>query len=287
MLEPEAKPTSVVLPTLECGAATDTGPHRDHNEDAFLVRPPVFVVADGMGGHQAGEQASAITVKRFRDLALQVAIDQQDVIDTLDRCRSDIAEIPTTGEAFSHPGTTVVVLVQVVESGAPYWLLAYLGDSRIYQWSSNGLEQLSHDHSIVQELLDAGQISAEAARTHRLRHVVTRSLDGLEETPADFALLPALGESRMLLCSDGITNELSETAIEAIMARGLPPQATADLLVSAAIEAGGRDNATAVVVDVGRHPTVHETVRRWYPSEWPLHPALRSGSSRTEGHDNP
>lgn len=262
----------VRFPTLHYGAASATGPHRAHNEDAYVTCPPVFAVADGMGGHQAGEVASKIVVDRFCELAESEVIEQAEVIACLAACRSDIGKIPTTGRAFSHPGTTVVAITQTIEADSPYWLLTYLGDSRAYQWTPAEFELLSHDHSIVQELVDAGQLTEAEARTHRLRHVVTRSIDAIEETPADYALVPMVGGSRILLCSDGINNELTDGQIEVVLARPDEPQAIADALVDAAVAAGGHDNATAVVIDVGGIESQHVTLRRREVSEWPPMP---------------
>lgn len=259
----------VEFPTLRCGAASVTGPHRAHNEDAFVAESTVFAVADGMGGHQAGEVASGIVAEHFSRLARSEVTDQADVIACLADCRADIAKIPTTGRAFSHPGTTVVAMAQTIEANSPYWLLTYLGDSRAYQWTPAEFERLSRDHSIVQELIDAGQLDEAGARTHRLRHVVTRSIDAVEETPADFALVPMVGGSRVLLCSDGINSELTDGQIETVVARPDDPQAIADALVDAAVSAGGHDNATALVIDVGGIRDQHVTLRRHEVAEWP------------------
>lgn len=261
--------SSVQFPQLTFGAATDTGRQREHNEDAYLVKQPIFAVADGMGGHHAGEVASKIVVDRFAELADRDDIGQAAMIECLARCRDDIARIPKPPGAFAAPGTTVVALAQVVEADSPYWLVAYLGDSRCYQWTMREFELISQDHSLVQELIDAGQITEEQARVHRLRHVITRSIDAVEETPADYALVPVVGESRMLLCSDGINNELTDLQIEAILARADDAQTTAENLVAEAVEAGGRDNATAVVIDVGGTTQEYTTLRRRAISEWP------------------
>jgi PPM family protein phosphatase len=241
---------------LHHGAATDVGHVRKVNEDSFLVAPPVFVVADGMGGHEGGDVASRIVVEEFARL-VEEGYDPrrgaEHVADTIARAQARIVEYGEGQRADQprwHAGTTAVVAVLVDDEGTTKWLLANLGDSRIYRFTDGRLDQVSVDHSVVQELVDAGQITAEQATVHPERHVITRALGSPEGVHPDFFLLPLPAVERLLLCSDGISGMITDTDIAAILASVPDPRDAADALVRAALDAGGRDNATAVVVDV-------------------------------------
>lgn len=240
---------------LHHGAATDVGLLREVNEDAYLVAPPVFVVADGMGGHEHGDVASRIVVEEFTRLAeegYEPTRGPEAVTAILEASQRRISDYAATGGPRPRrtPGTTVVAALLVEEAGAPAWLLANLGDSRIYALHDGVLRQVSTDHSVIQELLDSGEITEAEVAQHPERHVITRALGGPRFEPADFFLVP-LGEAeRLLLCSDGITGLVDDSHIEAVLTSSPDPRDAADRLVAAALEAGGDDNATALVVDV-------------------------------------
>lgn len=240
------------------GAATDVGLVRDANEDAFLAAPPVFVVADGMGGHQGGEVASRIVVEEFGRLADE-GYDPRDgaeaVAGALRSAQERIAEYAAAQRVRGVPGrrsagTTAVAAVLVEGEGEPAWLLANLGDSRAYRFVGGLLEQVSVDHSLVQELVDAGKISEDDVATHPDRHVITRALGLPGRGEADYFLLPIAAAERLVLCTDGVTGMIDDAAIARILAAADDPRDAADRLVAEAVAAGGRDNATAVVVDV-------------------------------------
>ena len=144
----------------------------------------------------------------------------------------------------------MVAALLVEDDGAPAWLLANLGDSRIYAVIRGELRQVSVDHSVVQELVDSGEITATEAHEHPERHVITRALGGPRLEPADFFVLPVTEVERLLLCSDGVSGLVDDDRIAAILAETSDPRDAADGLVAAALHAGGDDNATAVVVDV-------------------------------------
>ena len=242
---------------LHHGAATDVGLVREVNEDSFLAAPPVFVVADGMGGHEGGDVASAIVVEEFGRLAdegYDARRGAEVVAATLGTCQERIAEFGAAhrarGTRSFYAGTTAVVALLVEDDEGPKWLLANLGDSRIYRVTDGSLEQISVDHSVVQELIDAGRITAEEAAIHPERHVITRALGSPEGIHPDFFLLPLGSVERLLLCSDGVTGMIEDKEIEEILETVADPRDAADRLVRAAVAAGGRDNATAVVVDV-------------------------------------
>lgn len=240
------------------GAATDVGVVREVNEDSFLAAPPVFVVADGMGGHSGGDVASRIVVEEFAGLAdgvYDVRSGGSAVVEALLASQRRIgayAEAQRFGGRLGwYSGTTAVValLVEEDESG-PGWLAANLGDSRIYRMAEGRLAQVSVDHSVVQELLDAGRITPAEAEHHPERHVVTRALGGPDGIEPDFFLLPLASAERLLLCSDGVTGMLPDADVGRILGESDDPRDAADRVVAAAVAAGGRDNATAVVVDV-------------------------------------
>jgi PPM family protein phosphatase len=240
---------------LHHGAATDVGLVRAVNEDSLLVAPPVFVVADGMGGHSGGDVASRMVVEEFARLAedYDPSRGSEQVADAFTRAQTRIVEYGDAHRATQpgwHAGTTAVVAVLVEDDGMPKWLLANLGDSRIYRLVDSRLDQVSVDHSVVQELVDSGQISAAEAAVHPERHVITRALGSPAGIDPDFFLLPLSAAERLLLCSDGISGMIQDDEIEEILGSVPDPRDAADSLVRAALAAGGRDNATAVVVDV-------------------------------------
>jgi protein phosphatase len=242
---------------LRHGAATDIGLVREVNEDAYLAAPPVFVVADGMGGHEGGGVASAIVIEEFARLAdegYDARRGAEAVAATLRSCQQRLAEFAAAqrgpGGSRFRVGTTAVVALLVEDDAEPKWLLANLGDSRAYRYARARLEQVSVDHSVVQELVDAGAITRDDAAVHPERHVITRALGTLGGAAADYFLLPLPSVERLVLCSDGITGMIDDAQVAEILAAVDDPGAAADRMVAAALAAGGRDNATAVVVDV-------------------------------------
>lgn len=232
---------------LRFGAATDVGRVRAVNEDSMLADPPVFVVADGMGGHAHGEIASALAVNGLRGWAGRTDLTVEEVTATVGTLNDAIQEAASATPSAHGMGTTVVGVVAVLHEGHPHWLAFNVGDSRLYRFADGALEQVSVDHSVVQELVDAGEITAADIPTHPQRSVITRVL-GTEGTVApDYWLLPVGG--RFLLCSDGLPTELDAPAIAEVLAGHADPEAAAEALVAAALAAGGHDNVTAIVVD--------------------------------------
>lgn len=243
---------------LHHGARTDVGRVREVNEDSYLAAPPVFVVADGMGGHEGGDVASSIVVEEFGRLA-EEGYDPhhgaEAVAATLESCQARIHEYAEQQRergvsARRSAGTTVVAALLVEEDDAATWLLVNLGDSRIYRFSDGELAQVSVDHSLVQQLVDAGQISPEEVATHPERHVITRALGDAGRPEPDYFVVPLAKAERLLLCSDGVSGLVDDAQLARILADVADPRDAADRLVDAALEAGGEDNATAVVVDV-------------------------------------
>jgi protein phosphatase len=247
-----------LLVTLELryAAATDVGLVREVNEDAQLAAPPVFLVADGMGGHAGGDVASAIVVEEFGRLAgttYDADSAVRAVTDALEASQRRIEEHAAGGVGRAAPGTTVagVLLVDGDGDGAqPSWLVVNLGDSRVYRIHGGELLQVSRDHSLVQDLVDSGEITEDEAADHPDRHVITRALGGPGFTEPDLFWLPVEPSDRLLVCTDGINGLIGDAVIGGILAAEHDPAAAARALVAAALDAGGEDNATAVVLHV-------------------------------------
>jgi serine/threonine protein phosphatase PrpC len=240
---------------LSVSGASDVGNTRAVNEDSFLAGPSVFLVADGMGGHAHGDRASAAAVRVFAD---------RHVRETSTRSSAVLASIAETNAAVraltpsdavdeAIAGTTVtgIALLEPDASGSASWIAFNVGDSRIYSWQADHLEQVTVDHSAVQELIDAGKLSRAEAEGHPERNIVTRAMGVDEDPDADVWLIPAGGEQLFIMCSDGLTKELSDDEISEVIRSNADPFTTgtlAERLVSAAVAAGGRDNVTVVAV---------------------------------------
>jgi protein phosphatase len=227
------------------GAATSVGRVRQVNEDSYLADPPLFVVADGMGGHGAGDLASRIAIEDMRACVPLRPLFTEAVLTALEHANQHIIE----RDAANRMGTTATGLAALETVGGDHLMIFNVGDSRVYRLAGNRLEQLTVDHSEVQEMVLAGVITREQARTHPRRNVVTRALGSDSGLLPDYWLRPAIGGDRYLMCSDGLFGELPDDVIAPLLATGAPQQA-AEALVAAANDAGGRDNVTAVVVDI-------------------------------------
>jgi serine/threonine protein phosphatase PrpC len=236
-------------PELTWGAASDPG-LRQENQDRFLVAPPVFAVADGMGGHVGGAQASEHAVTRLAEIAGGPTVAVEAIRTALEQADKDILAFGESVDAASKPGTTVAGLAVVENDGALCWAVFHIGDSRIYRWTANGLERVSSDHSVVQALVDAGAITEERALTHPQRHMITKALGFGDRGQPDFTLLPVEAGQRFLVCSDGLTGELSDDRIAELLASDTDDQTVADQLVAEATRDGAQDNVSVVVVRV-------------------------------------
>ena len=232
---------------VSTGSATHAGNRRPLNEDSHLAVAPVFVVADGMGGHEAGERASAAVVDEFSRFIGRPALALDDVRGALSRARDAVEALSTSGSG--RAGTTLSGAVIASVDGMGYWLAVNIGDSRTYRLAGGELEQISVDHSVVQELIDSGELSsADAVSDHR-RNIITRAIGAGSTGEADYWMFPAELGDRMLICSDGLSSELSDESIREVLMTEADPQTAADVLVEAAVRAGGRDNITVVIAD--------------------------------------
>ena len=234
---------------LKWGASTDVGMVRQQNEDSYLAEENLYVVADGMGGHNAGEVASALAVTTLKAGA-------RSGIDTVERFRELVQQANTAiytasldDSTQSGMGTTLTAL-SIVAGEEPRVLVANVGDARTYMWRNGALTRLSVDHSYVQELVNEGIITPEEARVHPRRNIVTRALGIDRSVVVDvFSHVVRTGD-RIVLCSDGLVDEVSDADIAIVLGQHSDPQDTSEALVMVANTAGGRDNTTVIVIDV-------------------------------------
>lgn len=235
--------------TLAWAALTDTGLRREANEDSFLAATPIFAVADGMGGHSAGDVASAAVVHRLAEHSGTGSVGPAAIDAALLRAVQDMHD--KVGVTDAGTGTTVTgAAIMTTADADAAWLVFNIGDSRVYALRDGELVQLTRDHSVVQELIDSGHITPEEAEVHPHSNVITRAV-GFHEPPVpDYQLLPVEAGTRLLVCSDGLTKELTNYGIRHFLLANPRPVDAARQLVEAALGNGGRDNVTVVVVDV-------------------------------------
>ncbi|MDN5632214.1 protein phosphatase 2C domain-containing protein [Glutamicibacter protophormiae] len=292
--------------TIRSGGVTDRGLRRETNEDALIVTDTMCAVADGMGGHEAGEVASALCVATlgaselfslddFHDYRIvepepgsdvarfRATIDRQlkldpDVpngaLDAVHRVRSVLweADQAIQAQCGTRAGTTVTGAWLVEIEGTWLWIVFNVGDSRTYQLTGPlvgedvtatsgpvGVTQLTVDHSEVQYLVSIGQLTPAQALVHPRRNVITRALGTGQIWEPDVIVVPAVPGQRLLMCSDGLTGELSPAHIARVLHSVRHPKEAADVLVQAALRTGGRDNVTLVVADVldAEDPAAH------------------------------
>ncbi len=231
---------------IAAAAMTDVGKRRPNNEDAYHIDDArgIFVVADGMGGHLAGEVASRIAVEVVRSTLEQRrnGISRRVLKEAVEAANLEIYRRSHQDRSLDHMGTTVVVAVV----GNGHLLLAHVGDSRAYLLTEEGLQLLTDDHSLVFQWLKAGRISAEEARCHPQRAGLLQALGMDVEVEVDLQQVPYNGET-LLLCSDGLTDMLRDEEIEEILRCQPDPAQACQALVQEANAAGGRDNITVVV----------------------------------------
>jgi serine/threonine protein phosphatase PrpC len=226
---------------------TDTGRKRRQNEDAFVCEPPLFAIADGMGGAQAGEVASRLAAAVFEEGAAAVQ-GEEGVATVVRAANARIFERAVHDPAVAGMGTTATVAV--VDEAAATVTIAHVGDSRAYLLREGALQQLTQDHTLVQQMVDEGNLDADEAERHPSRHIMTRALGVDEHVAVDQLTLDLHPGDRILLCSDGLTGMLSADDIRDLMERETDAQRTADALVQLAVERGGEDNVTVLIVDV-------------------------------------
>jgi len=222
--------------------ATDAGP-RPVNEDSFCAAAPVFIVADGMGGHAAGDQASAAVVQAFLELVGTTVLSPDEVAAAVELAQVQVQAV--SAQVGSHSGSTLTGVIGVEHNGEPWWMVVNVGDSRVYRVSGTAIQQVTVDHSYVQDLLDAGEITPAEAAVHPERNVVTRAI-GDGNLGFDAWLMPVVPGEWIVVCSDGLTKAVTEARIAEVVR--LSGADVAERLVDAALGARTSDNVTAVVV---------------------------------------
>jgi PPM family protein phosphatase len=227
------------------GVDTSVGRVRRVNEDSYLAVPPIYAVADGMGGHGSGDVASRLAVETLARCVMLRPLFTEAVLHALEEANRVII----SRDGPNRMGTTITGLAGLETMGGDRLIVFNVGDSRVYRLAGDRIEQLTVDHSEVQELVLAGVLTREQARTHPRRNVVTRALGGGFDLATDHWLLPAVGGDRFLICSDGLFGELPDEVMMPLLAIPNPQQA-AEALVAAANDTGGHDNITALVVDI-------------------------------------
>ncbi len=234
---------------LQAGSATDVGRVRTSNQDQLLVTAELFAVADGMGGHAAGEVASLTAVEALK-AAYEHAGGSEGLVAAAQQANRSIFERAQGNPELHGMGTTLVAIALVNTDGEDRLAIVNVGDSRAYLLRQGELEQVTTDHSLVQELVDDGQLTELEASVHPQRHVLTRALGVDSEVNVDLLQVLPLKGDRLMLCSDGLVRELSDTQVASIMRRLADPNEAARELVAAAKNRGGNDNITVVIVDV-------------------------------------
>ena len=227
---------------------TDTGRRRMRNEDAYVFEPPLFAIADGMGGARAGEVAAGIAAAALRDERLGV-VDEASLEATIAEANRRVWERSVADPATAGMGTTVTVAF--VDAPTAQIVFGHVGDSRAYRLRGDVLEQVTTDHSLVAELVESGVLTPEEAERHPQRSAITRAVGTDRAIEVDVFTAPAELDDLVLLCSDGLTDMLSKDEIAAvIVGADRDPDAAATALVAAANAQGGEDNITVVLFEV-------------------------------------
>ncbi|HEX8752689.1 MAG TPA: Stp1/IreP family PP2C-type Ser/Thr phosphatase [Solirubrobacterales bacterium] len=228
----------------EQAVRTDTGRQRSANEDSLFIRPPLFVVADGMGGAQAGEVASKAAVESF-DRELPQAPPEELLRETIQAANRTIHEHARSDPNLAGMGTTTTAAY--VDPESEEVAIGHVGDSRAYRLRAGKLERLTRDHSLVEEMRRKGQLTDAQAEDHPQRSIITRALGPEPEVEVDLQTVPAQPGDVFLLCSDGLTTMLDEGHVARILGRATSLDSAARALVDEANRAGGRDNITVVL----------------------------------------
>jgi protein phosphatase len=235
---------------------TDPGRRRRGNEDAYVCEPPLFAIADGMGGAQAGEVASRLAAAVLRD-AHGEDLTEQRLVELIQEANRRVFQRSSEDEATAGMGTTMTVALLDGDS----IIFGHVGDSRAYRVRDGELEQLTDDHSLVGELVRSGKLSAEEAEVHPQRSVITRAVGTEPDVDVDTLTVSTQPGDVYLLCSDGLTDMIPDREISSLLGGGGDLDQAARKLVAAANAGGGEDNITVVLFQIGDRSAVEETVR--------------------------
>lgn len=232
---------------------THVGLVRENNEDALLVREPsLFAVADGMGGYAAGEIASRSTIKAFEAATYSLRHEQEEqnirkvMLEAFEKANTHVFKMAVSNESYSGMGTTMTALYL---PGDGHGYCCHVGDSRLYLFREGKLEQLTHDHTLVADLLEQGKITEEEAFVHPQRHILLQALGVEEIVKADFFSFSLQDGDRLLLCSDGLSDMLRAAEISQLIGCSDLEQA-ADKLLEQSLDNGGRDNVSLILLDL-------------------------------------
>ena len=256
---PIPRSAPAVWPAVHMVARTDTGLQRSNNEDAVAIHPdarpwPHAVLADGMGGYNAGEIASAMAVKlvpaALQDLGIEPARMDTALRDALQLANSAIFSAAGSTPSCQGMAATVVAAAVLHE----HIVFAHLGDSRAYGWRQGRLTRITHDHSLLQREIDAGHIREQDARGSGLGHLVTRALGVGHEVDPEITPWPLQAGDRIMLCSDGVTDMLSDDELGRLFAGQAPLPVLLTALIAAANAAGGRDNIGVILMEAATSP---------------------------------
>lgn len=229
---------------VRVGVRSDIGRMRQRNEDAYLVKDSLFVVADGMGGHRGGDVASTLALETIGSGA-PADVTLEALVEDIKRANQAVMERGEADRELRGMGTTITAVI--AEDAKAH--VAHVGDSRAYLLRDGTLQQLTEDHTLVQRMVREGRLTEEEAARHPQRSVLTRALGVDEEIPVDELTLDVLSGDRLLLCTDGLTSMVDRDRLRKILARERDPQVACDKLIDAANRAGGDDNITAIVLD--------------------------------------
>jgi PPM family protein phosphatase len=241
--------TSRMELTLRYAVASDVGQRREANEDSVYASPHLLAVADGMGGHVAGEVASQAAVTAISELDKRLTADADPLEELFGAVREAVSRLTSLAEedpALRGMGTTLTTL----HWDGSRFAVAHVGDSRAYLLREGELEQITRDHTVVQELVDQGRITPEVAASHPSRSVLTRALQSGGEADPDLFFLEARPADRYLICSDGLSDVVPSDAIREVLAAEAGPEQAAQRLIELANAGGGPDNITCVIADV-------------------------------------
>jgi PPM family protein phosphatase len=233
---------------LRYAVRSDVGLLREGNEDSAYAGPRLLAVADGMGGHAAGEVASSVAIAALADLDDDLPANKLELAlaDAVTRANQTLHDMVAADPSIGGMGTTLTAMLWSGNKVA----LCHIGDSRAYVLSGGVFQQITHDHTLVQSLVDDGRISPDEAATHPQRSLLLRALDGTSDAEPDLSLLEAKAGDRYLLCSDGLSGVVSEETLHQILASVAEPDQAVLQLVELAIKGGGPDNITCIVADV-------------------------------------
>jgi protein phosphatase len=259
-------------------ARTDIGRVRERNEDSVYTDGTVFTVADGMGGHLAGDLASTAVVKGMAGQHPRYPVHPRTIFEALVAASDAVRDISTDSGGSSGSTVTGVALTED-ESGAAAWLVYNIGDSRVYVYAEGTLTRVTHDHSVVQELLDAGRITVQEASIHPDRNAITRAIGFNMSPKPDFWLLNLVAGMRFVICSDGLSKEVPEDEICEILQEQTGAQDAATALLRRALAHGGADNISVIVIAVD--PAESEAA----PSE-PRHSAAAGSEIPSDAGDS-